>query len=205
MVYHTRPPHTIYGVSALTKAFYAIRKKPAGLRANSLNFLLFVTGAVFGCLFSRFFGGMSTSEPEAVLSGGSFLSSLLGCGRFLSLLYLLAFIPGGAVLVPPLFGAEGAFLGGAISAAALALGVRGAVLFSVLLLFRLLLVVPYGFLLGSWSVGQSLRFPERSARQNPALILLLTVCVILAAAFLECTVAHWLGGIYYLKFGVCGV
>lgn len=158
-----------------------------------------------GCVFSRMFGRMPTSEPETVLSTGSFLASLLGCGRFLVLLYLLAFIPGGAVLVPPLFGAEGAFLGATISAAALSLGMRGAVFFSILLLFRLILAVPYGFLLGSWSVGQSLHFPERSGRQRPALILLLTVGVILTAAFLECTVAHWLGGIYYLKFGVCGV
>ena len=158
-----------------------------------------------GCFFSRFFGGMSTSQPEAVLAGGSFPSSLLGCGRFLILLYLLAFIPGGAVLVPPLFGAEGAFLGSTISAATLTLGIPGAVLFSILLLFRLLLVVPYGFLLGNWSVGQSLRFPERSSGQRPALIFLLTAGVILTAAFLECTVAHWLGGIYYLRFGVCGV
>lgn len=203
MVYQAGISHTIYGVIALTKALHA--GDATKLRTNSLNFLLFVTGAVLGCLCSRFFGGTSLSEAETILAGGSFSSSLLGCGRFLVLLYLLAFIPGGAALVPPLFGAEGAFLGGAISAAYLALGPKGAVLLSVLLLFRLLLVVPYGFLLGAWSVGQSLRFPERNAKQQPVQILFLTVCVVAAAAFLECTVAHWLGGIYYLKFGVCGV
>ena len=195
-------PHTIYGVIALTKALHA--GETVKLRTNSLNFLMFVTGTVLGCFGSRFLGGTSLTELETILAGGSFLSSLLGCGRFLILLYLLAFIPGGAALVPPLFGAEGAFLGGAISAAALTMGVKGGVLLSVLMLFRLALVVPYGFLLGGWSVGQSLHFPQRSTEQ-PVQILMLTICVIVAAAFLECTVAHWLGGIYYLKFGVCGV
>lgn len=203
MVYRRGITHTIYGVIALTKALHT--GDALKLRTNSLNFLLFVTGTAFGCLCSRFFGTASGSEVQTILAGGSFLSSLLGCGRFLILLYLFAFIPGGAVLVPPLFGAEGAFLGGAISAAAMAMGAKGAVLFSVLLLFRLVLVVPYGFLLGAWSVGKCLRFPDRNAARQPVQILCMTACVIAAAAFLECTVAHWLGGIYYLKFGVCGV
>lgn len=201
MVYPMRSPRTIYGVSALTKAWNVIAKESR--RADRLNFLLFATGIVLGCLFSLLFR-TSASETSLVLADGSFLESLLGCGRFLCLLLLLAFVPWGAGLVPPLFGAEGAFLGSAMAAAVLVSGATGALVLAVLLLFRLVLVIPYGFLLGSWAVSQSLRFPERSRRQAAA-VCCITVCVILAAAFLECTVAHWLGGYYFLKFGVSEV
>jgi hypothetical protein len=82
------------------------------------------------------------------------------------------------------------------------MGPSGALWLGVLLCFRLLLVLPYGFLLGSWAVERSLAFDASAPGIREGEILLLTLLVLAAAAVLECTVAHWLGGIYYLKFGV---
>jgi hypothetical protein len=62
------------------------------------------------------------------------------------------------------------------------------------------LVLPYSFLLGSWAVEESLAFGKLAG--NRTAVLLLTLAVILVASFLECTLARWLGGMYFLKFGV---
>ena len=209
MVYCVSVPHTIYGVIPMTNEFSTVRRNPTWEHANILNFLLFFTGAVLGCLLVRFFGIKSILHPEdswdiSAVTAPSFYAVLLANGKFLILLYLLAFLRCGAALVPPLFGAEGAFLGAAFASVVSAMGYHGAVLLTILLVFRLVLVLTYGFLLGSWSVKHSLSFGAVSdaQRQNRILILLFTLAVLVIASFLECTLVRWLGGIYYLKFGV---
>ena len=68
-----------------------------------------------------------------------------------------------------------------------------------MLLFRLVLVVPYGFLLGLWCMRQSLGFGSEQDRSTFG-VLVLTGAVLLAASLLECTVAK--DAAYFLRFGV---
>ena len=68
-----------------------------------------------------------------------------------------------------------------------------------MLLFRLVLVVPYGFLLGLWCMRQSLGFGSEQDRSAFG-VLVLTGAVLLAASLLECTVAK--DAAYFLRFGV---
>lgn len=214
MVYCLSVHHTIYGVIRMTQAFIPTRRNSIKTHTSILNFLVFLTGALIGCLFVKFFGirNAALAGSSSVLQAAdgsntlaaSFPAVLLANGKLLALLYLFAFLRCGAALVPPLFGAEGAFLGAAFSSAVLSAGFHGAVRMALLLIFRLLLVLPYGFLLGEWSVSRSLSLSESRSGATEARfrILLLTLLVILLASFLECTVGNWLGGIYFLKFGV---
>ena len=84
------------------------------------------------------------------------------------------------------------------------MGTRGLVLLALLFLFRLGILLPYGFLLGAWSVGQSLAYGSASAadRKTRMVVLLVTIAVLVIASFLECTLAQWLARIYFLKVGV---
>lgn len=205
MVYLVPSSHTIYGVMAMTKDSLTERSRLPVQRANALNFLLFVTGVLLGCLAVQFLGFESSiisdfSQPLA--AGPAMYAALLSNGKFLILLYLLAFLRCGAALVPPLFGAEGAFFGAMAASVVSAAGPRGTVLLAILLMFRLFLVLPYGFLLGNWSILESLSFDGPNRSQHRFGVLLVTLAVLAAAAFLECTLARWLGGMYYLKFGV---
>lgn len=213
MVYCIGVSHTIYGVIPMTREFLTSRRSSSKENANILNFLMFLTGAVLGCLVVKCFGLESVllagnADPQefswSSAVGASFPTTLLINGKFLILLFLFAFLRCGAALIPPLFGAEGAFLGAAFASVISAMGRRGALLLAILLIFRLTLVLPYGFLLGVWSVEHSLSFETLSdvRRQKSVQICFLTLLVLVAASFLECTLARWLGGIYFLKFGV---
>lgn len=213
MVYCLSVHHTIYGVIRMTQAFIPSRRNSSKEHTGILNFLLFLTGALLGCLCVKFLGiqntaltGVSAANQAADGSGtlaASFPAVLLANGKLLVLLYLFAFLRCGAALIPPLFGAEGAFLGAAFASAILSAGVHGAVRMALLLIFRLLLILPYGFLLGEWAVSHSLSLSAGGTRREACFrILLLTLLVLLLASFLECTLGSWLGGIYLLKFGV---
>ena len=177
-------------------------------RCNAQMLLLFLTGIILGCVFVRYFdiSGVVFSNilNQDGLSGflwADFLETVLSMSKFLLLLYLLSFQRWGAMMVPPVFGVEGICLGISVCSLVSASGRGGIFLAVLLLMFRLILILPFGFLLGGWSVEQSLRFPNVDI---PACIKILavTLTVICIAAFLECSLARWLGGIYYLKFGV---
>ena len=213
MVYCLSVDHTIYGVIPMTTDYMPIRKNSTKERTSVLNLLLFFTGALMGCFFVKIFGiqngalaGLSDASNAAEASslpGTSFPAVLVANGKLLALLYLFAFLRCGAALIPPLFGAEGAFLGAAFASAILSAGFHGVVRLALLLIFRLLLVLPYGFLLGEWAVSHSLCLGDSGHRKGAGFqILLLTLLVLFLATFLECTLGSWLGGIYFLKFGV---
>lgn len=212
MVYCLRFSHTIYGVISMTNEFVETRRNSTKERINFLNFLMFLTGVILGCLSIKLLGTVFLLHIDplkhldlvSLKAAAPSVFTIFSNGKFLVLLYLLAFLRCGAALIPPLFGAEGAFLGAAFTSVISAMGSRGAVLLGILLIFRLFLVLPYGFLLGTWSVTTSLDFGRRSTaqRQSSAPIFLLTLAILLISTFLECTLARWLGGIYYLKFGV---
>ena len=210
MVYCLSVRHTIYGVIRMTQAYMPTRRNSIKERTGVLNLLLFFTGALMGCLVVKFFGiqnGALSGIPDASASvdgsGVSFPAVLAANGKLLALLFLFAFLRCGAALIPPLFGAEGAFLGAAFASAYLSAGIHGAVRLALLLIFRLLLVLPYGFLLGEWSVAQSLSVGGGAHQRKACIpILLITLLVLFLASFLEHTIGSWLGGMYFLKFGV---
>ena len=171
--------------------------------------LLFLTGILLGYLLVRYFGlsggvfsGVFDEGDLSLYVRGAFPEVLLSMGKFLLLLYLLGFQRWGAMMVPPVFGIEGIFFGVSVCGLVSALGARGVLLSLLLMLFRLILVVPFGFLLGGWAVEHSLSFPQAAEKRNSFGVLAVTLAVLLLAAFLDCTLARWLGGMYYLKFGV---
>ena len=213
MVYCLSVDHTIYGVIPMTMDYMPIRKNSTKEHTSVLNLLLFFTGVLLGCFLVKILGiqngalaGLSAVTDTAETSGlpsTSFPAVLVANGKLLVLLYLFAFLRCGAALIPPLFGAEGAFLGTAFASAVLSAGFHGVIRLALLLIFRLLRVLPYGFLLGEWAVSRSLRLGGGNRRKEAGFrILLLTLLVLFLATFLECTLGSWLGGIYFLKFGV---
>lgn len=213
MVYCLSVHHTIYGVIPMTQVFMPTRKNSIKERSSLLNLLLFFTGALVGCLLVKYFGiqngalsGFSaapTSMDDPGVLAVSFPAVLIANGKLLALLFLFAFLRCGAALVPPLFGAEGAFLGAAFASAYLSAGIHGGIRMALLLIFRLLLVLPYSFLLGEWSVSHSLSLGGGSHRKETCFqILLVTTLVLFLASFLEHTIGKWLCGMYLLKFGV---
>ena len=162
--------------------------------------LLFITGVALGCFLAKWLGPRCYAVPERAQSLESALVRvLLWNAKFLFTAYLLAFSPGGKLLLPPLFGAEGALLGALFGAAILSQGMPALPWLASQMLFRLILVVPNGFLLGLWSMRQSLGFGGRQDRSAFG-VLVLTAAVLLAASLLECTVAK--DAAYYLRFGV---
>ena len=197
----------------MMKAAETSRRNSSKSQANRLNLLMFLTGACIGCMVVRLggIGGELFPEPlqfgfaDVCLAGfHRFPGVLLANVKFLLLLYLLAFMRCGAMLVPPVFAAEGLLLGCTVAAVTGAMGYLGTALLSILLAFRLVLVLPYGFLLGAWSVEHSLSYvnPPVSDHRTRASVLLVTLLVLLMASLLECTAAQWLGGVYFLRFGV---
>lgn len=169
--------------------------------------LLFLTGNLLGGILVRHFDFSGSLFPGVVdradLSGyfgTGFLQVLLAEGKFLLVLYLLSFQRWGAMLIPPVFGVEGIFFGMTTCSLVLGLGPKGLVVSFLLMLFRLVLILPYGFLLGGWSVERSLQFPSHSS--NALGVLAVTLGVMLLGAVFESSLARWLGGMYYLKFGV---
>lgn len=196
----------------MTKEYKLARRNSSTNRANVLNLLMFLTGIALGgaavcfCDFDELIGMGSSGNTAVFFAGGlsRFHDVFLANGKLLILLYLFAHMRCGALLVPPVFGLEGIFLGGVVAAAAVELGYRGIVLAAIILGFRFFVVLPYAFLLGTWSVEQSLDFGVAfvSDRQPRIAVLLVTLLVLTAASFGECSVAHWLARLYYLKVGV---
>lgn len=166
------------------------------------NLILFLAGALIGCLLLRFW------ELSAALSPSFFQESLEsgwkdvfpGCSRFLLLLFLLSYLPAGALLVPMAFGIEGALLGMSIGLISASMGIHGALALILAMIFRLVLVFPFSFLLGSWSIRQSLRF-GRVNRGQGIKILIALFAVAAISTVLELTVGRQLGSLYYLSFG----
>ena len=175
-------------------------------RSGSLILLLFLTGIFGGALFVRYFdllgshlsGVSSLADLEAFLQR-SFYEIFLSQAKFLLLLYLLAFQRWGAGLILPVYCMEGVFLGGTVCGIVSLMGSGGFLMALLLLLFRLLLVIPYGFLLGEWSIRRSLSFPSAGERTNCIAILLLTLVLLVVSSYLESTLGQWLGSLYYLQ------
>lgn len=173
---------------------------PSAKRCGAMLLMMFLTGVVLGCLLARLLGLQCFLAPEADWAlAPNLYRVLLWNAKFLMTAYLLAFSPGGICLLPPLFGVEGALLGALFGAAILSQGLPILPELASLLLFRLILVVPYGFLLGGWSMRQSLGFGSEQDRSAFG-VWLLTAGVLLAASLLECTAAK--DAAYYLRFGV---
>jgi hypothetical protein len=159
--------------------------------------LLVQWSGISGLLFGGVLDQQSLSQ---MLASYDRTSVFLWNAKFLLLIFLLSYVRWGAALLPPLFGVEGLLLGGAVCTIIPRTGFVGGICLCIVLSMRLLLVLPYSFLLGSWAVEESLAFGELAG--NRTAVLLLTLAVILVASFLECTLARWLGGMYFLKFGV---
>lgn len=197
------------GVIPMNAYFGRLDSKTDRSQCSAQMFLLFLTGNVLGGLLVRHFAisgsvfsGIVDKGSLSLYYGADFPEVLLSVGKFLLLLYLLSFQRWGAMLVPPVFGIEGICFGISICGLISDMGPRGAVAAFLLMLFRLLVVLPYGFLLGGWSVERSLDFPHSGDKGSAMGVLAVTLAVMLLAAFLECSLARWLGGMYYLKFGV---
>ena len=198
MVYRACRPHSIYGGMTMIRALRPGASPEETGHANGLNFFLFLTGAALGTALVLSGAVELGMDAHRLSQGRSLGAVLLANGRLLALLWLLAHMPVGAMLVPPLMGLEGVLYGGAFAFVTVHLGMLGAGLLAAGWLFRLLLVLPYGFLLGAWSVGRSLR----GVSAGSGGVLLVTAAVVLTASLLECTVATRLAAFYYLKFGV---
>lgn len=174
------------------------------VRRRCFLLALFLTGLVLGCVLARVLGVKLELLPQ---SGKSLpdrrqvLLSLSRNAKFLILLFLLGFTRCGAMLIPVILGAEGALLGLLCGGAFSLCGKSGLLALILLLLPRLLLVVPYGFLLGSWSWRQSLEFGGEN-RRDVGGVLLITILAVLLASVLECTLSRFGCAAYSLKFGV---
>ena len=102
----------------MTKDTAHVRRNSLTFRANSLNLLIFLTGVILGCLLI-YFGStegdlkLDWIQEPIYLSKNTelFWEVLLTDGKFLLLLYLLAFMRPGALLTPTLFGWEGILWG----------------------------------------------------------------------------------------------
>ncbi len=173
---------------------------PSAKRCGAMLLMLFLTGVVLGCVLTQWLGlqcYVTFAEEQSLQS--EIIRVLLWNAKFLLAAYLFAFLPSGTLLLPLLFGAEGALLGALFGAVLSAQGVAMLPCLVTLLLFRLVLALPYGFLLGRWSMRQSLGFGNEQDRSTFG-VLSLTIVVLLAASLLEGIVAK--DAAYYLRFGV---
>lgn len=167
------------------------------------NLILFISGTMVGCILLRFWGlscALSPSFYQETLRTGwpdVFLSTV----QFLLLLYLAAYLPLGALFVPLIFGVQGAFLGITMGLISGSMGIHGTVSLILAFLFRLILVFPFGFILGSWSIRRSLQFGNVN-REQGLIILLLLLTVSVGSSFLELSIARHFSSLYYLTFGV---
>ncbi len=178
-------------------------------RTALLLFLMFLTGTLLGAVFARHFSmfavvfsGVQDGQSLQALLGRDMADVFVSCGKLLLLIFLLSFQRWGAFGIPAVFGIEGFCFGGTVAGLISFMGPRGAVLAVLLLLFRLLLVIPYSFLLGVWAIEQSLSFDLPGDGRKKAGVFFCTLALMLLASFLECTLGRWLGGMYYLTFGV---
>lgn len=208
-IWYTLPPPHILSIGVIPMKIYFAKSESTGIgdRCSGQLLLMFLTGVLLGGVLVRYFGlgssvfsGIVDKSQLKSFFGVDFFTAVVAEAKFLLLLYLLSFQSWGAMLVPPVFGIEGICYGMTVCSLMIALGGKGAVVAFLLMIFRLVLILPYGFLLGVWAVERSLSFPENRGR--PMAILVMTCAVMLLSAFLESSLARWLGGMYYLKFGV---
>lgn len=175
------------------------RGVPSAKRCGAMLLAMFLTGVVLGCGLARLLGLQGIVPTEKQAFRPMLVRVLLWNAKFLFIAYLLAFSPGGMLLLPTLFGLEGAMLGALFCTVLSNQGMSVLPYLVLRMLFRLILVVPYGFLLGCWSMRQSLGFGSRQDRSAFG-VGLATAVVLLASSLLECTVAQ--NAAYYLRFGV---
>lgn len=182
----------------MTRTAVPPRRISLAPHANRINFLLFLTGAMLGCgvIWAGSLGAVA--EWDAMRGLDVFFQALRSNVRFLLLLYLLAYMRLGAWLIPSVFGLEGATLGASAAAMTCGMGWQGTAAFAVMMLFRLALALPYGFVLGAWAEEKSMDYGGR--HPNGGAILLVTALVCVAASALEASAARWL--LYLMKFGV---
>lgn len=172
--------------------------------------LMFLTGCVLGCGLCILAGIRGTLFPGVSGSAASFREFALrpdpvvlaSCIRLCVPVFLLGFTRWGAALIPAWFGIEGFLLSGAVCAFAMGNGLHGLCAAGILLSFRLLLLLPYSFLLGSWAVDRSLRFDWAPGLGNAFMIGVITVAAAVVTALLECSLGRWLSCMYFLSFGV---
>ena len=188
----------------MTKDAFAISGNTSLARANLCNFLMFLTGALLGCWFASL-GDACLSFARFFSSGGSdpfsrMLPAMVFSGKFLLLLLLMSRMRSGALLIPLVFALEGMLLGNGFAAAFIFRGYQGIILLGILSLFRLCLILPFGFLMGAWAVSRSL---DPSEHDSNGAVLILTLCILFVSAFLEGTVAfHLCSNYYYFQVGV---
>lgn len=128
------------------------------------------------------------------------ISALAVNTKFLLLIFLFAFLRYGAYLIPLQFSVEGVYYGISLCGCLSGSGYTGLLFLLSTVLFRLTVVLPYGFLLGRWGLRRSLRF--ETAEGGTCAILFFTLIVICAASFAEFTAGRCLGRMLFLKFGV---
>ena len=158
MVYLPCCTRTIYGVIHMAQTKMQQCRNFWVDKPTALIFLQFLTGSVLGgalvCYVDR---NLRISElvPVMVWHVDSFsLQPLLIHNiKLLLLLYLSAFLSCGPLLVPAVLGLDGFFTGSLIAHAAVT---DAPAWLSVLIAVHLLLIVPYGFVLGHWSIRQAL-------------------------------------------------
>ena len=190
MVYHFGLPHNIYGVSRMIYDTVFPDRNTLKVYLNLCNFLLFLTGILCGCILT-FLSDLSFTEAAvssfSVISSHwyrSFWTSILSNGKFLLLLFLLSFLSSGVYLIPLLFGVEGAFCGAALTYV-LSVGRSYSVFVFVLLFIHMFLILPYGFLLGTWASERCLSGFKINSRYSDCSVLLVTLFVIMVASMLE--------------------
>ena len=170
-------------------------------QANMLSLMMFLTGVLLGSLLIYGSGLERTVPLGAARDPAQMVRTALSVGKFLILLFLLSNMRWGAMLIPPVFGLEGMLLGTACAAVFAGDGLHGLIGLLMLYAFRLFLVLPYGFLLGTWSVDRSLSREGVSSERVP-MILALTLAVIGVAALLEWIIGVRFASIYYSGIGV---
>ena len=177
------------------------RRNSLKAQANLLSLMMFLTGVLLGSLLIYGSGFESPVPLGASRDPVHVIRTVLSVGKFLILLFLLSNMRWGAMLIPPVFGLEGMLLGSACAAVFAGTGLHGLAALLMRYAFRLFLVLPYGFLLGTWSVDRSLSREGVSSERVP-MILALTLAVIGLAALLEWTIGVRFASIYYSGIGV---
>lgn len=166
------------------------------------NLILFLSGALLGSILLRYWNLSAALSPsffqESFSSG--WRQTFWNCLHLPLILFFLGYIPVGPVLIPLAFGLEGCLLGMTIGLVSTSMGIHGGIALILSLVFRLLLLFPFSFLLGSWAVRHGLRFGCSTPGNGPKLLIML-IFVAAASAGFELLFGRQLGSLYYLTFG----
>ncbi|MDD6024421.1 MAG: hypothetical protein PUC06_09345 [Oscillospiraceae bacterium] len=193
----------------MTKYHIADVKEKTGC-INRTLLLMFLIGCVLGCGLCILTGIRGVLFPGVTDTQMSFWEFALrpdpvvlaACIRLCVPVFLLGLTRWGAALIPAWFGIEGLLLSGAVCAFTAGNGLCGLFAAGILLSFRLLILLPYSFLLGSWAVDRSLRFDWAPGLGNAVMIGIITVFAAVGTALLECSLGRWLSCLYFLSYGV---